>query len=153
MAEDAAPAPGGELEGFGGLTPATQAEQVHLLAAALRADLSDLETYERLLANSIAEVLPAGVIEIDRQRSLGERVAGRPGTVVAIRIHLGEQSFALERRHGRVVSSVSRNVRGVAISNKEVNLEEWSAAFANALSLFAEDNARARAALQRLLGV
>jgi hypothetical protein len=145
---------GGPEEGASGgeLLPVSEAEHVQLLAAALRADMSDLETYERVLANSIADIVPAGVIEIDRQRSVGDRVAGRAGTVVAIRIHLGEQSLELVHHRGRLQGSVTRNVRGVAISHKEVGLDEWSTSLASGLARFAADNARAREALQRLLG-
>ena len=134
------------------LVPASEAEQVQLLAAALRADLRDLETYERVLAGALGDSLPEGVLIIDRQRSMGDRLAGRPGEVQAIHVILGDERLDLQRERGRLVAFVTRNVRGVAISHKEVTLDEWSGAFAKALAKFAEANQRAREALQRLLG-
>jgi hypothetical protein len=132
--------------------PGDDAMQVQLLAAALRADMADLEVYERLLANGIAEVLPAGVIEIERERSLSDRARGREGRVASIRIHLGEQTLELARRHGQLTASLTRNVRGVAISHREVGLDEWAGALASGLASFAAANQRAREALGRLLG-
>ncbi|HVB04708.1 MAG TPA: hypothetical protein VNF07_00445 [Acidimicrobiales bacterium] len=143
--------PGGELEPAD-LAEEGRAEQVQMLAAALRADLADLATYERVLVTSLGETLPEGVLTIDRQRSMGDRVAGRSGEVRAIRVAFGDDRLELERRSGRLVASLTKSVRGVAISHREVSLDEWSAAFASALSKFATENERARLALERLLG-
>ncbi len=137
--------PGGELQ-------PSEAQQVQLIAAALRADLGDLATYERLLAGVLNDTLPEGVMTVDRDRSLGDRVAGRPGVVRGIQIALGDERLELERKNGRLVAFVTRSVRGVAISHREVGLEEWCAAFARALAEFAKQSERARLALERLLG-
>jgi hypothetical protein len=128
------------------------ADEVARLASALRADEADLATYERVLARSLADVLPAGCVEVDRVRTMGDRVAGRPGEPRAIRIHLGETTLSLERTHGRLVGTVGRSVRGVAISRREVPLSEWAESFAGALSAFANEHLEARVALERLLG-
>ena len=69
-----------------------------------------------------------------------------------IQIHLGDVTLQLEAVRSRLVGTLARTVRGVAISNKELPLGEWSVAFAEALALFAKENADARAALSRLLG-
>jgi len=144
--------PNGGLSPLGGFGDGSEADSVALLAAALRADAVDLDTYERILADSIADSLPAGMLEIERVRSLSDRVANRPGKVVAIRVHLGELNLELTTRHSSLVGSVGRTVRGVAISNKEVPLEEWTRLFAEQLANVAAANAAARAALGRLLG-
>ena len=127
-------------------------DEVALLAAALRADTSDLATYERVLVGSLVETLPSGCVEIDRDRSMADRLAGRPGAPRAIRIHLGQSTLELTTTKGRLVGTVGRSVRGVAISRREVPLGEWSASFAEALSAFAKENLEARTALERLLG-
>jgi hypothetical protein len=127
-------------------------EEVALLTAAIRADSGDLATYERVLVGSLAQSLPPGCVEIDRDRSLSDRVAGRPGNPRAIRIHLGEVTLELATTKGRLVGTVGRSVRGVAISRREVPLGEWATSFAEALSAFAKENLEARTALERLLG-
>jgi hypothetical protein len=125
---------------------------VDMLAAALRADASDLETYERVLVSTFADALPAGMVEVDRERSLGDRMAGRPGKVVAIRIHLGETTLELRSGRGGLTGLLSRGVRGVTISRQEVPVAQWTELLAQHLHAQAQQNAAARAALGRLLG-
>ncbi|HWD25481.1 MAG TPA: hypothetical protein VG368_08430, partial [Acidimicrobiales bacterium] len=108
------------------------AEEVALLAAALRADAGDLATYERVLVGSLSDSLPPGCVEIDRNRSISDRLAGRLGEPRAIRIHLGETTLELAMTKGRLVGTVGRSVRGVAISRREVPLGEWATSFAEA---------------------
>jgi hypothetical protein len=127
-------------------------DEVALLAAALRAETNDLATYERVLVASLSETLPPGTVEVDRDRTMSDRIAGRPGSPRAIRIHLGETTLELTVTKGRLVGTVGRSVRGVAISRREVPLGEWATSFAEALSAFANESADARAALERLLG-
>jgi hypothetical protein len=136
----------GELEVF------DEGPSIDMLAASLRADANDLESFERVFTTSLAELLPPGCVEIDYERSLKDRLAGKPGVVRAIRVALGEVRLELERRPGGLASRVARMVRGVVISSREVNLEEWSHALAQALANLASDNAAARSALARLLG-
>jgi hypothetical protein len=133
------------------LEPAS-GDEVALVAAALRADTSDLATYERVLVVSLSDALPPGCIEVDRDRSMADRIAGRPGEPRAIRIHLGEMTLELTKSRGRLVGTVGRSVRGVAISRREVPLGEWTTSFAEALTDFAKENLDARVALERLLG-
>jgi hypothetical protein len=127
-------------------------DEVALIAAALRADRADLDTYERVLVGSLAETLPPGCVEIERERSMSDRLAGRAGSARAIRIHLGEVDLELTMTKGRLVGTVGRSVRGVAISRREVPLGDWTTSFAEALSAFAKENLEARTALERLLG-
>jgi hypothetical protein len=128
------------------------ANEVALLAAALRADTADLASYERVLVGSLSDTLPVGCVEVDRDRSLADRLAGRPGAARAIRIQLGDATLELTMTKGRLVGTVGRSVRGVAISRREVPLGEWSLSFAEALSAFANESLEARTALERLLG-
>jgi len=136
--------------GAGGM-PA-EAGNIDLLAAALRADASDLDTYERVLIASFADALPQGMVEIDRERSLGDRMAGRPGKVVAIKIRLGEMTLELRSGHGGLTGVLSRGVRGVTISRQEVPVAQWTQLLAEHLHALAVENAQARAALGKLIG-
>jgi hypothetical protein len=128
-------------------------DDVDALAAALRADSADLDVYARVLTTSLAEALPPGMVSVEHDRSLGDRMAGRPGTVRSLRIEAGDATLELARGRGGVpVARVARAVRGVVISSKEVPVEEWVQALADHLASRAKESASARAALARLLG-
>jgi hypothetical protein len=128
-------------------------DDVNALAAALRADSADLDIYARVLTTSLAEALPDGMVSVERDRSMGDRVAGRPGTVRSLRVDTGETTLELGRGRGGVpVARIARAVRGVVISSKEVPIETWVQALADHLAARARDSAAAREALARLLG-
>ncbi len=125
---------------------------VEMVAAALRADSTDLDAYHKVLSNTIGEMLPEGMVEVDRQRSMSDRVAGRPGTATAIRIHLGDKTLELSAHHGRLLATVAQEVRGVQISKKEVAVGEWVQQLAIYVAALAAESADARSALSKLLG-
>jgi hypothetical protein len=126
---------------------------VDALAAALRADSADLDVYARVLTTSLAEALPEGMVEIQRDQSMRDRLAGRPGVVRTLRIALGDTSLELARgKSGSPEARCARVVRGVTISTKEISVEEWTRQLADCLAERAKDSAEARAALARMLG-
>ncbi|MFE0579820.1 MULTISPECIES: hypothetical protein [unclassified Streptomyces] len=124
---------------------------VELLAAALRRDSADLELYARVLSANLSDSLPAGAVRVRRRRSLAERVAGREGSVVELDVVLGEQRLGLRTDHGRVTGEVLHEVRGIVLSRRRVELDEWVDRLARALTEAAVSNARAREALERFL--
>jgi hypothetical protein len=131
----------------------TPGDDVDALAAALRADVSDLDIYARVLTSSLAEALPADMVGVDRDRSLGDRLAGREGRVRGIRVAVGDWELSLTPgRGGQPVATARQKVRGVAISSREVTLDEWVRLLAEGLARRARQSAEARAALARLLG-
>jgi hypothetical protein len=130
----------------------TAPDDIDLLAASLRADASDLDVYARVLTGSLSDALPDSMIEIEREQSLRDRLAGRPGKVQGIRILLGETTLELTAGHGLPVARVVRVVRGVTISSREVELAEWSRLLAESLADRARESASARDALAALLG-
>jgi hypothetical protein len=138
------------LPGSGGTGESS--ELVESVAAALRADTADLDSYHRVLSTTIGELLPAGMVEVDYERSLGDRMAGRPGKAIAIKLRLGDSTLELVSRHGSLVGSVAQEVRGVTISNKEVPVAEWVRQLAAYLAAAAADSSSAREALGKLLG-
>lgn len=131
---------------------AGQPSSVELLAAALRADDADLGSYARVLLGAFEESLPAGMLEVVRERSLADRVAGRPGAIRMIRAHFGEVVLELAEGRGAVVATAVREVRGVTISRRQVALAEWTELFARELTRFAAEHAAARQAMARFLG-
>jgi hypothetical protein len=134
------------------LEPADSSDVVEQVAAALRADNADLETYTHVLSSTIGDLLPAGMVEIERDRSLSDRMAGRAGSPTVIRLRLGDRTLELKARHGRLLASSARSVRGVTISSSEISVAEWTQQLATHLTALATENAQAREALGRLLG-
>jgi hypothetical protein len=138
---------GDELEP---LAPGT----VDLLVSALSAgtDLSDVAMFTRVLTQSFGEALPPSVVAVDYDRTLGDRLTGRPGTPVALRLTFPERRLELRTSAGWPEAQVQQVVRGVVLSRRQVPVEEWVRILAAELTSLAERNAAARAALASLLG-
>ncbi len=130
---------------------ALDANVVELVAAAIRADTSDLDTYHRVLSATVTDLLPAGMVEVDRDRTMKDRMAGREGRATSIRILLGDRTLELTAQHGRLVATVARQVRGVVISRQEISVAEWTQLLAQYLAQLAAESADARLALSKLL--
>ena len=126
---------------------------VQLLAATLRADRTDVASYARILSGALADALPPGMVEVERRRSLADRLSGREGRPVAVVVHGADRELHLrEAAHGAVDAQIHQVVRGVVISRRTVGVDEWLQAFAEDLMRLAARDAAARAALARLLG-
>jgi hypothetical protein len=138
---------GGDLQPFG-------PNSVDLVASAFAAegDLSDVGMFVRVLTRSFADALPDGMVDVDRERSLADRLAGRPGTPVALRIAFPERRLELRAAQGWPDAEVQQVVRGVVLSRRQVAVEEWVRTLAAELTALAARNAEARAALAALLG-
>jgi hypothetical protein len=117
-----------------------------LLAASFRADLGDIKAFVEALAVKLAASFP------DRVRV--ERKGGRFGgekRVRRIAVQLGEREFELEHEDGRVSCRRRSVVRGIALKNDELPLEEWLDDLSRQLAEEAGQTERGRAALQRLI--
>ncbi len=125
---------------------------VDLVAAAIRADTADLDAYHRVLSATVSDLLPVGMVEVDRERTMKDRMAGREGRATSIRIRLGDRTLELVTRHGGLVATVAREVRGVVISRQEISVAEWTQLLAQYLAQLAAESADARLALSKLLG-
>jgi len=130
----------------------SDASVVDLVAAAIRADTADLDSYHRVLSATVADLLPVGMVEVDRERSMKDRMAGREGKATSIRIRLGDVTLELVTRHGGLVATSARQVRGVVISRQEISVAEWTQQLAQHLAKLAAQSADARTALAKLLG-
>jgi hypothetical protein len=147
---------GGEVElpedsGASGLA-GTNGMDVELLAAALRQDSADLDVYAKVLSVNLVESLPKGAVQVERKRSMSDRMAGREGTVVSLDVAIGDVRLGLRLDRGQTVGEICKEVRGVVLSRQQVGLDEWIAALARGLADSAASSARAREALQRYLG-
>ena len=133
------------------MTEPGDAVSLDLVAAALRADSADVAVYARVLTDSLGDALPEGVVTVDRERSVSDRMRGRPGEVAKITVRLGDQLLTLAVRRGQPVAEVCREVRGVVLSRRPVQVTEWAAELAKALVAYADQNAQAAEVLRRLV--
>lgn len=124
---------------------------VDMLTAALRRDSADLEIYLRVLTESLADALPPDSVTFERRRSMSDRLAGRKGTVERLEVSLDDRRLILNLAHGRPQAESATVVRGVVLSRTPVGLDEWARELATAISQRARSDARARAALERLV--
>ncbi|MDI5974419.1 hypothetical protein POF50_034595 [Streptomyces sp. SL13] len=131
--------------------PDDTAGSLEMLTAALRQDAADLELYTRVLTGTLADALPPGSVTIQRKRGMADRLAGREGRIERLEVALGEQRLALVMDRGRVTGEVCKEVRGVVLSRRPAPLDEWVAELAAAVAARASSDARARAALERLI--
>lgn len=122
-----------------------------LVAAALRADSADVAIYARVLTDSLGDVLPPGVVEIDRERSMSDRMRGRPGAVAKITVRLGEQVLTLASQRGQLAAEICKEVRGVVLSRRPVPVAEWAAELTRAMLAYADQNAQAAQVLRRMV--
>src|SRR5258708_2370869 len=111
---------GGELEVPDG--SGTNGMDVQLLAAALRQDSADLDVYAKVLSVNLVESLPQGAVQVERKRSMADRVAGRDGTVTSLDVALGDVRLGLRMERGRPIGEICKEVRGVVLSRQQVGL-------------------------------
>jgi hypothetical protein len=128
-----------------------EAPSLDMVTAALRADSTDVAIYARVLTQSLGEALPPEFVTVDRDRSVSDRMRGRPGEISRIAVQLGDQQMTLSVQGGRAQAEICRAVRGVVLSRQSVPVHEWAAALASALVSYAEQNAQAAQALRRLV--
>jgi hypothetical protein len=121
------------------------------LAVALRTDRADVASYAAVLSDALGSALPEGMVEVERNRSMKDRLNGRPGIPVALRVHGTDRELELRQTDRGVAASIRRIVRGVVISRQEVTLDEWVQALAAELAGLAQRDASAADALHRLL--
>ena len=133
------------------MTGSDDALSLDLVTAALRADSADLAIYTRVLTESLSEALPPGTVTVERERTVSDRMRGRPGEVSKVTVRLGDQVMTLGISRGQPAAEICREVRGVVLSRQPVPLNEWTAALASALFTHAERNAVAAEALRKLV--
>jgi hypothetical protein len=133
------------------MTDPADGPDLEMVTAALRADSADVAVYARVLTESLGGALPPDVVTIDWDRSVSDRMRGRPGEVSRITIRLGERVMTLAVRSGQPAAEICREVRGVVLSRQQVQIQEWATELARALVSYAEQNAQAAEALRKLV--
>ena len=133
------------------MTEHDDALSLDMLTAALRADSTDVAIYARVLTQSLGEALPSDCVTVDRERSMSDRMRGRPGEISKVAVQIGDQQMTLLVKNGKAVAEICRAVRGVVLSRQTVPIGEWAAALASALVGYAQQNAQAAQALRKLV--
>ena len=133
------------------MTEHDDALSLDMVTAALRADSTDVAIYARVLTQSLGEALPADYVTVDRDRTMSDRMKGRPGEISKIVVRLGDLQMTLSVRNGQPVAEICRAVRGVVLSRQTVPVQEWAATLAGALVIDAEQNAQTAQALRKLV--
>jgi hypothetical protein len=127
--------------------------QLHMIAAALRSDTSDIASYARVLTTTLADALPPGMVTVERKRTLADRMSGREGQPVAVTVTTPDEQLELRQHaHGQVICEIRQIVRGVVIKRRPAPIDEWLVALAAVLAGLAQRSASARQALTNLLG-
>ena len=74
---------------------------LEMVTAALRVDSADAAMYASVLAKSLSEALPPGYVTVERERSMSDRMRGRPGEVSKVAVRLGDQVMTLAVKNGQ----------------------------------------------------
>ena len=86
------------------MTEHDDALSLDMVTAALRADSTDVAIYARVLTQSLGEALPSEFVTVDRDRTMSDRMRGRPGEISRIAVQLGDQQMTLSVRDGKTVA-------------------------------------------------
>jgi hypothetical protein len=114
------------------------------LAASLRADARDLDTFLEVLAAKLSASFPEST-DVDREGFRGR------GRVKSISVGIGEQRYGLERNSAGVTCRRARVVREIVLKNDELGVDDWIDSLSQDLAEAAEQSERGRLALERLL--
>lgn len=125
----------------------SQAMQVELYAASLRADYTDVNAFLEALAVKFEGALP-GHTKVTRQTGL----FSREHPIKEIAVSLGEFQYRIgKERQGPLLAQRSHLVRGIVLSSEQIAVEQWIEELAVALADLAARNQQAHMALSRFL--
>jgi hypothetical protein len=121
---------------------------------ALAQAASDPEGFLTRLAAAARRALgpAADALDLETERTLGNRLTGRPGRPVALRLAGDGFSLTLRRADGRFAGEAARVVGGVVIARESLQLGEWLDVFAQQVARAAADAAGDADAAGRALG-
>ena len=119
---------------------------IDLLAAALRADASELHSFVEALAAKLEEALPNGV-QVLRWR---ERLFG-PKHVRKIVVDTGDERLELRVQGARIETFCSRVSGGIVLKTEAVDIDTWLQRLSGELAAQARRSQTTRQALDRLL--
>ncbi|MCU1481454.1 MAG: hypothetical protein JWQ19_2240 [Subtercola sp.] len=101
---------------------------------------------------ALSEPVAAGVLTVERNRTLGDRLAGRPGTITELRLASDGEIMSLRPAARSLwVAETHRVSGGVVIARRTQSLGEWLGAFAGRVAAVAGDAVGDAAASSRAL--
>ena len=120
---------------------------IDLVAASLRADEGDLDTFVESLAVKLEALLP-GRVRVGRAR----RGFMGPKSVRSISVDAGGTRLELLRdAHDQIETRSARVSGGITLKTEPMAIDDWMAALGEALTTEAGRSASTRQALERLL--
>jgi hypothetical protein len=124
----------------------SETPDLDLVAAALRADLSDIAAFVEGLATRLELALP-GLAQVKRAKS-GFR---GPKLVTEIVVEAGDERLQLERHGGQIQTSRCRVSGGITIKTEAIDVDTWLSALSAAVAQQAQRSERTRLALQQIV--
>ena len=146
MGDDADPPPGG-----GDLVPPSDPlPGFDMVAASIRADASDVDTFFRVLVAKMSDALGD---RVKVKRSGGRLKRDRPATGVEVDLTTGGAGVVLAatREHDAITCTVARRVRGIVLSTRAVSMTDWIDELVSALADEAKKSEQTWSALHGLL--
>ncbi len=120
-----------------------------MLAASMRYDASDIESFVSSVAARMGSLFPMNTEVRFKRKSL----RSKEKIVEAITVTFEGDLFGLDRRSGRLVAKYSQRVRGIVLKSMELSISEWIEKLASTAAFEAERAGKDRAALAKLLGL
>jgi hypothetical protein len=107
---------------------------------------SDPQAFLNALVDGVSSALPdaisTGIVTVDRKRSMGDRLSGRPGTIAGLQLSRVHETLTLRYESGpRWLPEAAVVSGGVVISRRRLALGEWLTLFAGRIASLAADNA------------
>jgi hypothetical protein len=124
----------------------SQSPDLDLVAAALRADLSDISAFVEGLAMRLEQALP-GLVQVKRSKS-GFR---GPRQVTEITVNAGDERLQLQRSGGQIQTVRARLSGGIVLKTEALDIDSWLSSLAAAVAGQAQRSERIRLALQQLV--
>jgi hypothetical protein len=104
------------------------------------------------VTRALGDARAAAVLEVERDRSFGDRLAGRPGTITTLRLAGPGERLSLGYARGpRWSPEIARVSGGVVISRQTVPLAVWLSSFAGRVAAIAADASGESVAAARAL--
>jgi hypothetical protein len=120
--------------------------ELDLLAAALRADQSDLSAFVEGLAAKLEDAMP-GNVRVERRRSSFRG----PKRVQMIVVDAADQRLELRFSGASIDTSCSRLSGGIVLKSEQLDVEDWIGMLSAVIAAEAQRSATTRQALERLL--
>jgi hypothetical protein len=128
------------------LVPGDGSFDLDMVAASLRADSADTDSFFEVLGMKLADALGERVT-LEREGGLF-RKEKKVNRIVVV---LGDLAFEASRGKGSIQCDMRKRVRGIVLSSESLDLDTWLLRLATKLAQEADQSASARAALANLL--